>query len=213
MVMKARALIGVAFAMFLVGCQTPGQISPGRIWSPLVGKDEFSDKVTKMVTVGMVRSNSMVITQSLRYYPFVGVQDGELYVGIRSGGGYRIPTGTVQIRVDENPSWTITPEETPVYLSPSMPPAPTGMASNQEMADMIQKTQNQVMGNVAKIMSPYTAATGEKAKAIIKEMIRGRVIKYRTIGFNQAASSTGEVQIDDSFFSSLRGIGIAPERL
>jgi len=210
-VIKARGLVGAMFVMLLVGCQTA---VPTGTWYSTVGKDEFSDKVTKMVTVTSSLSDAVFSPRSRNYYPFVGIQDGELYVGIRSGGRYRLPTGTVQIRVDENPSWTIGPEETPIYLSPTnMPTAATGMASSPEMADKIQKTHNQAMGNVAKIMSPYTAATGEKAKAIIKEMIQGRVIKYRTVGFNQAASTTGEVRIDDSFLSSLRGIGIDPEGL
>lgn len=69
------------------------------------------------------------------------------------------------------------------------------------------------MENMTKIMSPYTATTGDKAKSIIKEMLLGKVIKYRTVGMNQAASTTGEAVIDGSFLKSLREIGINPENL
>lgn len=41
-----------------------------------------------------------VFRPRLRYYPFVGVENGEICVGVRSSGRCRIPTGTVQIRVD-----------------------------------------------------------------------------------------------------------------
>lgn len=199
-------LIALSFLTILAGCQTAGQI-----WNPSISKDQFTDKVTKMVTVGEGLSNQIIITQSLRYYPFVGLQDGDIYVGIRSGGRYRIPTGTVQIRIDENNSWTINPEETPIYLAPSMPAPPSVEAAG--MLDIVEKTQAQAMGNVARIMSPYTATRGDKARAILKEMVNGKVVKYRTVGFNQAASTTGEVKIDESFLSSLRAIGITPENM
>lgn len=191
----------------LGGCQT----APGRVWNSTSNQDQFTDQVTKMVTVGEWRSDTAIVTRSLRYYPFVGVQDGEIYVGIRSGGKHRIPTGTVQIRIDENKAWTIGPDETPVYLVPSLPKTP--VAAPPGMTELVEKTTAQAMSNAAKMMSPYTAATGDKAKSIIKEMLAGKVVKYRTVGFNQAASTTGEVNIDESFVQSLREIGIAPESL
>lgn len=198
--------------VLLIGCQATGKIT-GQVWSPVIGQDEFTDKVTKMVTVGDLLSDKFVYTRSLRYYPFVGVRDGEIYVGIRSGGPYRVPVGTVQIRVDGNKSWTISTEETPVHLAPDIPASSVPVALNGDVENLIQKTHNQAMSNAAKMMSPYTATTGDKAKSIIREMVRGKIVKYRTVGFNQAASTTGEVKIDNSFLSSLRAIGITPENL
>jgi hypothetical protein len=139
------------------------------------------------------RGNSF--TQAGKYYPFVGEKDGEFYAGVRSGGSYRIPTGTVQLRVDDKPVWTITPEETPAVLVPATAGAP-------------ESTSQETMRSMAKVLSPFTAATGDKAKKIIKQMSNGKVLKYRTVGLNQAASSTGEVPIDSSFFEGLTKIGI-----
>ena len=144
------------------------------------------------------RGNSF--TQSGKYYPFVGKKDGKLYVGVRSGGSYRIPTGTVQLRIDNNPAWTITPDETPATLVPG-----TGHASDS----MSQET----MSSMTKVLSPFTAASGDKAIKMIKQMAAGKILKYRTVGLNQAASSTGEVPIDASFVEGLAQIGINPSSL
>lgn len=206
MAFKLAQFTVLSFVAILTGCQTTGQV-----WNSTISKDQFTDKVTKMVTIGEGLSNQVLITQSLQYYPFVGLQDGDIYVGIRSGGRYRIPTGTVQIRIDDNNLWTISPEETPIYLAPNLPAPPYVTAA--DISNIVEKTQAQAMGNVARIMSPYTATTGDKARAIIKEMVNGRLVRYRTVGFNQAASTTGEVRIDESFLSSLRAIGITPENL
>lgn len=205
-----KKIVAVTLVVALAACQTPGQVS-GQLWGATTNKDQFTDKVTKMVTIGEGLSNRFIVTQSLKYYPFVGVQDGELYVGVRSGGRYHVPTGTIQIRVDENSAWTIGPEETPIYLAPLLPSVPAITATDS--MGITEKIQAKTMENITKIMSPYTVATGEKAKSIIKEMLLGKIIKYRTIGLNQAASTTGEVILDDSFAKSLREIGINTESL
>lgn len=206
-----------AFALVLccvvAGCQTTGQV-----WNSVIGKDEFTDKVTKMVTIGEFASSDVIWTKSRRLYPFVGIQDGEIYVGIRSGGRYRLPAGTVQIRIDNNESWTISPEETPIYLAPQVPalvPQSPGSPQRPESAvlDTASKMQAQMNANITKIMSPYTAVTGDKARAILKQMVKGKIIKYRQVGYNQASSTIGEVRIDESFLAALREIGIDPSSI
>ena len=217
--MQFRSFILIAFSLTLLGCQTSGQPS-GQRWNAISSKDEFTDKVTKMVTVGERLSTSLITTYSLKYYPFVGIQDGELYVGIRSGGRIRVPTGTVQLRIDDNPAWTISPDETPVNFIPllSSPTTVKATTTADNQPDVTatttvntQEIQKKMIENITKIMSPYTAVTGNKARSIVKEMLHGKVIKYRTIGLNQAASTTGEVIIDDSFEKSLRLIGLNSE--
>jgi hypothetical protein len=204
--MKRIALLAIT-SVLIAGCQ-----STGTIWTATSNQDQFTDVSTKMVTIGEGLSNQLIVTKSLKYYPFVGVQNGELFVGVRSGGRYRIPTGTVQIRIDSNEAWTITPDETPIYLAPSIPAALPQVAHNSSGVDLAS-FQAQAMQNVTKIMSPYTATTGDKAKRILKEMLAGKTVKYRTVGINQAASTTGEVVIDASFVEALRQIGIKPENL
>ncbi|MES5322914.1 hypothetical protein ACXHWJ_10575 [Alcaligenes nematophilus] len=207
--MKKIAFLAIA-TVLLTGCQS---MSSGTIWAVSSSQDQFSDVETKMVTVGQWRSSGTIWTKSLNYYPFVGLQDGELFVGIRSGGSYRIPTGTVQMRVDANKAWTIEPSETPVYLAPApaQPAIPT--ANNDNATVDLAAVQAEALRNMSKALSPYTAATGEKAKSILREMVAGKTLKYRSVGMNQPASSTGEVVIDASFIQSLKLIGIDPDNI
>lgn len=201
--MMKKVLVQVVAGLLLVGCAATGPV-----WKPVSNFDEFTDVSTKMVTVGEYAGGRLVVTQSLKYYPFVGIQNGELFVGIRSGGRFRVPTGTVQIRIDANPAWTIAPDETPVALAPSLPTIQMdGMPQSVDMASL----QKQALSNATKMMSPYTAATGDKAKSIIRQMLNGKIIKYRTVGMNQAASTTGEVKLDASFVEALKSVGINPD--
>jgi len=202
----AKLLVVLIAAALLAGCAS----GSGSIWKAVESQDQFTDEVTKMVTVGEWKNTSLLVTKSFNYYPFVGMHNGEIHVGLRSGGRYRVPTGTVQIRVDNNKAWTISPEETPLFLVPSLPKTPIAAPG---MTELVEQTTALAMANAAKIMSPYTAATGDKAKSILKEMLVGKVVKYRTVGLNQAASTTGEVIIDESFVQSLRQIGIRKENL
>lgn len=193
-----RFIAFILFATSLTGCAS----LPAPKWEAIISKDEFTDKTTKFATFGeWTTSKGYLVTYSLNFYPFVGIQDGLVLFGIRSGGSVRIPTGTVQVRIDDNASWTISPAETPIILSPVVPTIdypnmPEFLGMQKQMAD-----------NLTKIMSPYTATTGEKAKAIIKEMIAGKVIKYRIVGANQAASTTGKVELDNSFHKAIKKIG------
>jgi hypothetical protein len=64
-----------------------------------------------------------------------------------------------------------------------------------------------------KVMGGNILAGGDKAKAILKQMLAGRVLKYRTVDFKQATSPTREVILDESFAHSLQMVGIDPRRL
>ena len=77
-----------------------------------------------------------------------------------------------------------------------------------EQKAQYQATFENSMENATKIMSPYTAVSGEKAKKILSEMVSGTKLIYRRVGFNQAASSTGEYKLDMSFQNALTECGI-----
>lgn len=201
--MKGIAVLALATAM-LTGCG-------GSVWKATGSTDEFTDKTTMMVTTGNFTAGSSIVTSSLKFYPVVRKEGEEIYVGLMSGGRFKIPVGTVQIRIDQNEAWTITPQETPVGLVPASPEVALGLPAEQ--AELIKKTQAQAMENVYKMMSPYTITGGDKAKSILKQMLAGQVLKFRTVGINQAASTTGEVALDESLAQSLKLIGIDPMTL
>lgn len=54
------------------------------------------------------------------YYPYIEIVDKDLRVGVKSGGRYLIPVGDVQLRIDQNPAWTISTSETPIDYVPEV---------------------------------------------------------------------------------------------
>lgn len=202
--MKRIIALGVA-AIALGGCVS------GSVWKATGSTDEFTDKTTMMVTTGDFSAGGSIVTSSLKFYPVVRKEGGEIYVGLMSGGRFKIPVGTVQLRVDQNEAWTITPQETPVSLMPAAPQYALNLPPDQ--AAIVKSAQDQAMMNVTQMMSPYTITGGDKAKKILKQMLTGKILKYRTVGINQAASTTGEVVIDPSLSESLRLVGIDPASL
>lgn len=195
----------LATAAALGGC------AAGPTWQATGATDEFTDKTTMMVTTSEFPASGTIVTRSLRFYPVVRKEGDEIYVGLMSGGRFKIPVGTVQMRIDQNEAWTITPQETPVAMMPAAPQYALNLPPEQ--AALVKQTQDQAMLSVTQMMSPYTVTGGNKAKQILKQMLAGKTLKYRTVGINQAASTTGEAVIDPSLADSLRLIGIDPASL
>lgn len=200
---------GIAVVLFasvlLGGCAT------GTVWKVTGSRDPFTDQTTEMVTTGDFQSSSLIYTSSLNFYPIVRKEGGEIYVGLMSGGSFKVPVGTVQMRIDQNEAWTITPQETPLSMAPAAPQANIGLTAEQ--AEAMKNIQSQYMDNFNKLMSPYTLAGGDKAKAILRQMVSGNTLIYRTVGINQAGSTTGEARLDESLRQSLQAIGIDPGTL
>lgn len=200
------------FLAILSGCVSTGDVqvaSPKATlpkWEVTQSLDQFTDVNTKMVTFGDFSSSKAVFTSSLNYYPFVGMIGDDLVVGLRSGGKFPIPTGTVQIRIDENEAWTIEPSETPLVLAPAQSTMPALTMDSQKDA-ALAATQKQMVESIQKMSSPFTVATGDKAKLIVKQMMAGKKILFRSVGVNQAGSSTGRAEIDQSFIDGIRLIG------
>ncbi|MND23290.1 hypothetical protein D3C76_274200 [compost metagenome] len=195
----------LAAAVALGGC------AAGPTWQATGTTDEFTDKTTMMVTTSEFPASGSIVTRSLHFYPVVRKEGDEIYVGLMSGGRFKIPVGTVQLRIDQNEAWTITPQETPVSMMPAAPQYALNLPPEQ--AALVKQTQDQAMLNITQMMSPYTVTGGEKAKKILKQMLSGQNLKYRTVGINQAASTTGQTVIDPSLAESLRLIGIDPASL
>ncbi|GFM73777.1 hypothetical protein PSCICL_47690 [Pseudomonas cichorii] len=201
-----KRIIAISVVAFILG-----GCASGSAWKATGSTDEFTDKTTMLVTTGDFSAGGSIITSSLRLYPVVRKEGGQIYVGVMSGGRFKIPVGTVQLRIDQNEAWTITPQETPVSQMPAAPQYALNLPPEQ--AAIVKNAQDQAMISAAQMMSPYTIAGGDKAKKILKQMLTGKVLKYRTVGLNQAASTTGEAVIDPSLAESLRLVGIDPASL
>lgn len=203
--MKWTAAV-IAVALSLGGCAGSKQT-----WKATATTDEFTDKTTMMVTTGDSGNASWIVTRPAYYYPVIRKECDELFVGVMSGGRFKLPVGTVQLRIDQHEAWTITPQETPVSLAPAV--VPIGVTVTGEQAEIVRNAQEQAMKAASQMMSPYTVATGDKARQIIRQLLTGQKLRYRIVGINQAASTTGEAVIDASLAQSLRSIGIDPGTL
>nr|WP_325101012.1 MULTISPECIES: hypothetical protein [unclassified Pseudomonas] len=205
--MKLKKTALVLLALVMSGCATgPGQSVE---WITVRDTDQFTDKSTCGVTVGSFYTARGVYTVSNNYYPYIESANGELRVGIRSGGRFKIPVGNVQLRIDQNPAWTIATGETPVdYVPDGQLKAMQAYAGDAKQQQMLESTYKAAMQASVQAMSPFTAATGEKAEKILAQMKTGKVLIYRTLGLNQAASTTGEYALDQSLNKALADCGI-----
>lgn len=196
-------------AIALAGCSTNSNQLEVK-WISVKNTDEFTDVSSCRVTVGSLYINKNVYTEVGKYYPFIEQVNGQLRVGLQSGGQYKIPVGNAQLRIDSNKTWDISTSETPLDLAPKLAnfkPAYLDNLSDDQKA-MVAASYESAMEVSAQAMSPFTATTGEKAKKIVKEMLAGKSLKYRTVGLNQAASSTGVYDLDMSLQNALTDCGI-----
>lgn len=201
--------LAFAAAILLTGCGT-NLTAPKVEWITVRNTDKFTDKSTCAVTVGSFYTQNGVYTATNHYYPHIETVNGDLRVGVRSGGRFLIPVGDVQIRVDQNPAWTISSSETPLdYVPEGQLKAMQAFApQDPQQQQIVTNAYKTAMEATARSMSPFTAATGDKARTILNQMRAGHSMIYRTVGLNQAASTTGEYVLDPSLEAALRQCGI-----
>jgi hypothetical protein len=185
--------------------------APKQNWIVVKDTDQFTDKTTCTVTTGSFYSGGSVYTLNGNFYPYIQKDDSNVIVGVRSGGKVKMPVGNIQLRIDANPAWTVTSAETTILATSanvnSQPPLYADNLSD-EQKKVFAETYKTAMNSTTQVMSPFTSTTGDKAHSILAEMLSGQKLIYRTIGLNQAASSTGEVLLDNSLKESLSQCGI-----
>lgn len=180
-----------------------------RAWFAGGATDKFTDDESLFVTIGSFYTAGDVFDVSGMYYPFVQIKKGTLRVGVRAGLN-TMPVGDVQLRIDKMDAWTITTSETPLDYVPDSSRAALVESVNKRGGDAAaaDATYAITMENMTRAMSPFTAATGDKARAILKQMWMGKKLLYRTVGLNQAASSVGEIGLGATFRTAMNQSGI-----
>lgn len=204
--MKPHVLI--VSTLLVSGCATtPLPSLP--TWTAVQRNDAFTDTASCRVTLtGAMRID--VYRPGLRYYPYVEKRGDEVRVGLMSHPRLPAPTGRVQMRIDDRPTWTIEPSETPVDAAAFSPGQLTGQlpANADPVArEALQQSAALMASTITQNTSPYTAATGDKADAIIGELRSGSRLIYRVMSAN-AASSTGEAPLGDELNSALDECGL-----
>ena len=201
---NVKLIILAMLTTMSVGCAP--KVTPKVGWVSLSSVDEFTDQKSCRVTVGSIYTANSIYTQVGNFYPLIEKVNGELRVGLQSGGKIKIPVGNIQLRIDGNKHWDITTSETPLDLAPKSTVDMSIYTHNlpDEQRILVESS----IKDSAKILSPYTMTIGDKAKKIVKEMLNGKKIIYRTVAINQGGSTTGEFVLDDSLKIALNQCGI-----
>lgn len=111
-----------------------------------------------------------------------------LLVGVSSGGRFRLPTGTILWRVDEQPFREVRPEDGPMTadMSSAIPAGLTGQDSvaAKAMADAMAVSGRMIMSATA----TSSFAMGDTARAMLAELRTGHGLLFRA---KAAAADTG----------------------
>ncbi|MCW2404582.1 hypothetical protein M2336_001211 [Sphingobium sp. B1D7B] len=107
-------------------------------------------------------------------YPVIEMNSRHgLLVGVSSGGRFRLPTGTIVWRVDDQPFRELKPEDNPQGASVS--PSPAANDATKAMADAMALSNKLIMSATA----TSTLASGEVAKAMLSELRAGQGLIFR----------------------------------
>lgn len=204
--MKSAAL--VLATLGLVGCAvSPLPLPP--TWSATERADPFTDTRSCRVTLtGAIRID--VYRGGLRYYPYVERRGDAVRVGLMSHPGLPAPVGQIQLRIDDLAPWTISPSETPIDTAAFTSQQLTGQLgadADPAARQALERSAGLMADTITQSVSPYTAATGQKASDIIGQMKSGRRLIYRVMGAN-AASSTGEAALGAELNQALSSCGL-----
>lgn len=81
--------------------------------------------------------------------------------------------------------------------------------AEQYMGQEYGDTLKNMTADIQKLSSPYRAYTGEKAKALLRDIAStSGEIKFRTVGVNMATSDTGSFTAGEGFTAALQACGI-----
>ena len=174
-------------ALSLVPTGAEAKKKPREVWSvsrtsdPITG--DSSCVVTAYDTVGKTKYSRFGFL-----YPVVENNSKlGLLIGVSSGGTYRVPTGDILWRVDQNPHRTLRAADNPALENNSAFGAPykTGDAETDKR---IEEAMASTGNLVASMTATSTVASGESASAILAEMMTGQTLIYRQA---QAAPAYG----------------------
>lgn len=211
------ALLGTAC---LVCAQAQAKKTPPRTWQVSRTTDPVTGSTT-CVVAAFDRAGKSAYSRTGFLYPMV--ENNPVYgilVGVSSGGKYRVPTGDIVWRIDGKPYRDLRAADNP---------APPGSSPAQGSAapDVATRTMQEAMALSMKLATTATAtatlASGERARAMLDEMLAGHQLIYRaaaaapayglpSYAMGRVGQITGEglkpFPIDASFREGLNACGI-----
>ena len=182
-----RLAVLAALAAVIVPGEADAKKKPREVWSvsrtsdPITG--DSSCVVTAYDTVGRLKYSRFGFL-----YPVVENNSKlGLLVGVSSGGTYRVPTGDILWRVDQNPHRTLRAVDNPALAGSSMfgPSLKTGDAETDKKVEEAMASTGNI---VASMTATSTVASGDLAREMLDEMLGGQALIYRQA---QAAPAYG----------------------
>lgn len=214
-----RALIILVPAIALAACaSTPSPrdaTQPPRqaTWVAEKRVDKFTDRETCRVVPRSYISETLSNRFSVSFFPFVSKVGDELRVGLFNTSD--LPAGRVQLRIDQNNAWTVETSETPVDSEgqvsttqlaaqmKSVMQSNPALQSNAALQKQLEQSAAASAQSINQAMSPFTAATGDKARNIVAQMKLGSSLIYRQLGSNTPGTTTGTIALDDDFIAAM----------
>jgi len=129
-----------------------------------------------------------------------------LLVGVSSGGKLRFPTGDIVWRVDDRPFRELKAQNNPA----AAPASPTAPVPSDPASRAIQETMALSMKLAAAMTATSTVASGERAKAMLDEMLAGKGLIFRSAAVTPAygLQSSAMYQVGQFTEKGLRPIPI-----
>lgn len=210
--MKKVGIITVA-SMMSACAVAPAQVAPAvDSWVATMAKDEFTDQHICTVSIRNVGADQAEESATQRYYPYIEVVNGDQRVGVKSTAKIPRAVGDIKIRIDSNPAWDIDTSETPLgeISGSELREFEITMASLPAESLAIAKANHQkTLEAMMRAQSIYTATSGDKARAIVREMYAGETIKFRVLASSKVTTFTGEYDLGASFKVAADECGIA----
>lgn len=188
-------------------------------WLATLDVDIFTDEVACEIVAAESYNGGFLgmgerkhVTRTGALYPVIRSNNGGLSIGVKAGGAFPLPPGDIDLRIDRNKAWKIKSSETPKDLvtEVDIPSMPTLQLPNfsEEQQKAYEESMAQMMETIkeaSSYSSTYTMTAGDKARQIIREMIAGEELIYRSsTQATMGVELSGFAKLGEPFVSELK---------
>ncbi len=197
--MKKILLLGTA--TLLTACVSTS-------WNATNHYDDFTDTKMCRVERGTAAGRDFARGFTGIYFTqhfYAENHNGEIRAGVRTEPPLPIG-GDIQIKVGDK-LYVLTSADTPIDVAPTV--SVDTSAAEKAMGKEYAATLENMTKDIQKLSSPYRAYTGNKAKALLRDIANTNgEIKFRVVGVNAVTSGTGSFTAGDDFTAALQQCGI-----
>lgn len=194
------------FPLYLAVLILAGCVSTG--WNTSNHYDEFTDtkicRVERSTQAGRDFARGFTGIAFTQHF-YAENNNGEIRAGVRTEPPLPIG-GDIQIKVGSK-LYTLTSADTPLDIAPNIQMDTS--AAEKAMGKKYAATLQSMSKDIQKLSSPYRAYTGNKAKALLRDIaVTSGEVKFRVVGVNAATSATDSFTAGEDFKAALQACGI-----